>query len=97
MMALPSASICRSPPERSPPIRLEAAELREELIDQILAPAPLAPAPVPRGIGVTRFSATVRLGNTLSRSGTSTMPRRVFSCGGRFSMRSPLNGDRALR
>ena len=27
----------------------------------------------------------------MSRSGTSTMPIRVFSCGGRFSIRAPLN------
>jgi hypothetical protein len=45
---------------------------------------------VVRGTGAIKFSATVRLENTLSRSGTSTTPRRVFSCGGQFSMRSPL-------
>ena len=43
----------------------------------------------PRGTGAARFSATVRLGNTFSRSGTSTTPRSAISCGGRFSMRAP--------
>ena len=53
---------------------LQLAEPGKELVDQRLAPASLG-ALTPRGTGATRFSATVRLGNTLSRSGTSTMPR----------------------
>ena len=46
---------------------------------------------VPGANGAARLSETVRFGNTFSRSGTSAMPSRVSSFGGRFSMRWPLN------
>ena len=43
-----------------------------------------------------RFSATVRFGNTFSRSGTSTMPRARDPVRRRFSMRCALERDRAF-
>ena len=73
-------------------LRCAAAQFgkpRKKLVDQILAVASTAIADGENG--AVRFSATVRLGNTLSRSGTSAMPRRVISFGGRFSIRLPLN------
>ena len=75
--------------------RRSSASAREELIDQLLALPALG-----RGragaTGTARFSATVRLGNTFSRSGTSAMPSRVIVVRRPVLDALALEGDAAL-
>ena len=73
-----SPSICRSPPERSPPIAAaQLGEAREELIDALLAPALGRRRAEART--APRFSATVRLGNTLLALGHQRDAERARS------------------
>ena len=85
-MALPNASIWRSPPDRSPASRDRSGASAGKNWNTSASRWRRSAALARFEVATVRFSATVRLGKTLSRSGTSTMPRAVLACGGWFSI-----------